>query len=106
MPYLSIKMSVRPLRRTLRAVFKPWPAVRAGLEPISGSGDRSFASYLAPLLSYTAYDYQIEDRPRVKIKEIGIRKVLGADTAGLAAILSQTIRASLANPVDSLKHEE
>ena len=100
---------------------------------------------------------------RVKIKEIGIRKVLGADTAGLvrllskdftrllliataiampiayyvnslftqsfsnraglrieyflfaallmvgfglAAVLSQTIRASLANPVDSLKHEE
>jgi putative ABC transport system permease protein len=100
---------------------------------------------------------------RVKIKEIGIRKILGANTAGLvrllsrdfmrllliatviavpiayyvnslftqsfsnraglrieyflfaallmvafglAAILSQTIRASLANPVDSLKHEE
>jgi putative ABC transport system permease protein len=151
---------------------------------------------VAPLLSYTAYDYQIWDElssvtvsttvfrfvgglallvaclgllgianysARVKIKEIGIRKVLGADTAGLvrhlskdftkllliatviavpiayyvntlftqsftnraglriefflfasllmaafglAAILSQTIRASLANPVDSLRHEE
>lgn len=151
---------------------------------------------VAPLLSYTAYNYQIEDEvssvsvsatvfrfvgvlalfvaclgllgianysARVKIKEIGIRKILGANTAdlirflsrefirlllitiliavpiayyvnslftqsfsnraglkleyfliaslimvtfGLTAILSQTIRASLANPVDSLKYEE
>ena len=151
---------------------------------------------VAPLLSYTSYEYQITDQlssisvsatvfrfvgvlallvaclgllgianysARVKIKEIGIRKILGADPAGLvrllsreflwllfiaaaialpiayyvnilftqsfsnraglrfeyflfasllmvafglAAILSQTIRASLANPVESLKYEE
>jgi putative ABC transport system permease protein len=151
---------------------------------------------VAPLLSYTSYEYQIADQlssisvsatvfrfvgglalfvaclgllgianysARVKIKEIGIRKILGANPAGLvrllsgeflrllfvaaaialpiayyvntlftqsfsnraglrfeyflfasllvvtfglAAILSQTIRASLADPVESLKHEE
>ena len=42
-----------------------------------------------------------------KTKEIAIRKVLGASAMGIAllTVSSQSVKAAVANPVDSLRYE-